>query len=161
MIRSTYALVLLVCGGLTLAACGKKDNDASSTGSAAASGSAAAPTATAAATTTASAAPTAAPTDSAAAAPSGTPSAEPTAAPSGAPVVTGPAPQRGIEDCCAALAATATGHRGKSAKNRASRALEVCPQVAALVRQGRATRQQALAQVTSALAGHPVPSSCR
>lgn len=157
MIRSTYALVLL-CGGLTLAACGKKDNDAGSTSSAAATAAATA-TATAAPTATATAAPadTGAPaaSDSAAAPPADTASAAPVATTN---VV---APQRGIEDCCAALAAVATSGRGRAAKNRSFRALEVCPGIAAQVRAGRATRSAALTQVRSALVGHPVPAACR
>lgn len=158
MMRATFALVLIACGGLTLAGCGKKDDNAGSTASAA---STAAATATATAADTATAAPTAtataAPADSAAPAASG--SAVP--ADTAAPVVNPVLPQRGIEDCCAALAAAATGGRGRAAKNRSFRALEVCPGIAAQVRQGRATRAAALTQVRSALTGHPIPAACR
>jgi hypothetical protein len=160
MIRSTSALVLLVCGGLMLAACGKKDDGGSA---AAASGSAAA---SAAAPASASAAPSAAPSASAAPADSGSaaPADSGSAAPadSGAPTAPGvPGAQRGIEDCCAALAGLAAGGRGKRAKNRAFKALEVCPGIAAQVRAGRATRAQALTQVRSGLEGHAAPAACR
>jgi len=163
--RSTHALVLFVLGGLTLAACGKKNDNADTATSASAAAPAppaASATPTASAEPTASAAPAAAPTDS--------PSSDPLAANSAAPADTNaPAPvpgtvvgQRGIEDCCAALATIAMGGGGRKGKNRAFKAAEICPQEAALVRSGRASRAQALSAVIAAgLAGHPRPASCR
>ncbi|APR82919.1 Hypothetical protein A7982_08268 [Minicystis rosea] len=152
--------MLLVCGGLALTACGKKDKDdgAGSTSTAAATASAtASAAATAAATTTASAAPA----DTASAAPSGDPSAAPAADTAAPAAVNNTAPQRPIDDCCAALSARShTSGRGKAAKNKAHKAAEVCPGIAALVRQGRATRAQALTQIRSALVGSDVPAAC-
>jgi hypothetical protein len=51
--------------------------------------------------------------------------------------------------------------RGKTAKNKAFKAAEICPGIAALVRQGRATRQQALTQIKSALVGYSTPAQCQ
>ena len=154
MIRSTYALVLLVCGGLVLSACGKKNDNADSTaasGSASASASAAPP-----ATATA----TAAPADTGSAAPSASASAPP--ADTAAPVANNQVAQRPIDDCCIALAATALSRRkGSKRKTDAFRAAEICPGIAALVRQGRATRSQALTQIKSAMAGEHTPPQCQ
>jgi hypothetical protein len=147
MACSSCALVLLVCGGLVLGACKKKDSDPSDS---TAVTDTAAPNAAPSAPSTAAAAPpsaSAAPTDSASAAPA---PAAPTAA----------VPQRPIDDCCAALAAARRFGRGRAAKNKATRAVEICPGLAALVRQGRATRQQALTQIKSELLGADLPGSC-
>jgi len=142
MIRSTYALVLLVCGGVALSACGNKGGDSSSSGAAVAASGAASAVVSATPTATASAAPAA---DTA----------------SAAPVATG-VPQRPIDDCCFALAAMATtAGRGKHVKNKAFKAAEICPGIAVLVRQGRATRQQALTQIKSALVGYSTPPQCQ
>ena len=154
MMRSTFALVLVMCGGLAVAACGKKD-DAGSTATAAADTAAPADTGTAAPADTG----TAAPADTGAPAASGSADAPP--AETAAPVANNAMPQRGIEDCCAALASAATRARGKKTKKKSFRALEVCPGIAAQVRSGRSTRASALAQVRSALVGAPVPASCR
>jgi len=151
MIRSTYALVLLVCGGLVLSACGKKKDDADAT---AASGSAAA-SAAPPVTATASAAP---PADTASAAPSGSASAAPPD--TAAPVANNAVPQRPIDDCCLALAGAAASRRRGKHKNDAFRAAEICPGIANLVRQGRATRSQALTQIKSAMAGERTPAAC-
>jgi hypothetical protein len=150
--------VLLVCGGLTLAACGKKD-DGGSTGTAASASATATATAAATATATATASAAPDPSGSASAAPADTGSAAP--ADTGAPVATGKAPEKPIDDCCAALARAAhTSGRGKAAKNAAHRAEEICPGIAALVRQGRTTRASALTQIKSALVGRSVPPQC-
>lgn len=157
MIRSTCALVLLVCGGLALGACGKKDDAGGSTGSAAAS---AATTATA--TATASAAPPADTGAASAAPPADTASAAPPdASGSAAAPPTGAVAQRPIDDCCAALAHQEVAARSKKNRVAAAKAEEICPRVAALVRSGRATRADALNQVRSALVGRAVPGPCR
>lgn len=155
MIRSSHVLVLLVSGVLALSACKKSGGD----------GDTSTAPATAAATATAepTAAATAAPADTAAPAPSESASAAPadTAAPTAVPVAV--TPQRPIDDCCIALAAVATSrHRHhKKVKRDAFRAAEICPGIALLVRQGRATRAQALTQIRSAMAGEPTPAACR
>ena len=154
MIRSTYALVLLVCGGLVLSACGKKNDNADGTAPSGSASASAAPPATATATATA------APADTASAAPSGSASAAP--ADTTAPVANNQVPQRPIDDCCIALAATALSRRkGGKHKNDAFRAAEICPGIAALVRQGRATRSQALTQIKSSMAGERTPAQCQ
>jgi hypothetical protein len=66
-----------------------------------------------------------------------------------------------IDSCCAALAAVKHSGRGGRAKSKASRAAEICPGIAALVRQGRSTRQAALTQIKSALVGSDVPGECQ
>jgi CCR4-NOT transcriptional regulation complex NOT5 subunit len=151
MIRSTYALVLIVCGGLVLSACGKKKDDADATAASGSASASAAPPVTATAT--------AAPADTATAAPSGSASAAPPD--TAAPVVNNAPPQRPIDDCCIALATTAATRRRGKHKNDAFRAAEICPGIANLVRQGRATRSQALTQIRSALAGERSPASCQ
>jgi hypothetical protein len=137
--------VLLVGAGLALGACKKKDGD-SSDSTAAADTSAAAPSASASSTVAA------APPSASAAPPDSTPAAPTPAAPNTA------VPQRPIDDCCTALATSRRG-RGRGAK-KAARAAELCPGLAALVRQGRATRQQALTQIKSEMLGSDLPGSC-
>jgi hypothetical protein len=152
MIRSTYALVLLVCGGLALSACKKKDDADATAASGSASASAAPPVA-------ASATASAAPADTASAAPSGSSSAAP---PDTSTPVANAVPQRPIDDCCIALASAASSrHRNTRKKKEASKAAEICPGIAVLVRQGRATRSQALTQIRSAMAGDPSPAACQ
>jgi hypothetical protein len=159
MNRPVRALVILVCSGLLLSACKKKDDTAAApadTGSAAApadTGSAAAPTPAAASA--------AAPADTGATAPAATGSAaQPPPGPNAPPgaVV---APQRPIDDCCASLSGVAARARGRRKGDRSFRALEICPGIADLVRQGRATRAQALTQIRSALVGYDIPAACR
>jgi hypothetical protein len=158
MMRSTSALVLLVCGGLALSACGNKSETGGTTGAASA-----APVQAASAAPVASAEPaasaSAAPADTAAAAPSGSASAAPADTGSAPPPVAG-VPVQPIDSCCAALSAVGHSGRGRKAKNKASRAAEICPGIAALVRQGRSTRQAALTQIKSALVGSTVPPEC-
>jgi hypothetical protein len=71
-------------------------------------------------------------------------------------------PQRPIDDCCIGLATIAVSRRrNPKTRNDAFRAAEICPGIAALVRQGRATRAQALAQIRSAMAGERSPPACQ
>jgi hypothetical protein len=159
MMRSTFALVLVLAGGLVVTACSKKKEESADSTTAAADTAAPADTGTATAAETAApaASDSAAPADTGAPAASGSASAPP--AETAAPVAnTG---TLGIENCCAALARVATRARGKKTKTKSFRALEVCPGIAAQVRAGRATRAAGLAQVRSALTGAPVPAACR
>ena len=160
MIRSTSALVLIVCGGLALVACGSKEEGGATTGAAASAAPPATAAATATATATAEPTASAAPAETASAAPEASGSAAPadSAAPANTPTA---APSLPIEPCCAALDRVKGSGRSKGAKKKASQAATVCHKVAPLVRAGRSTRAQALTQVRSALTGSDVPPSCR
>src|SRR5580693_7865281 len=151
MNRSLRVLALLVCGGLLFSAC-KKDSSAAPADSA----SAALPADTASAAPPATAAAAAAPADTAAAAaPADTGSAAAPPPGTGAPqTAVGVVPQRPIDDCCASLAGVAARARGRRKGERSFRAMEICPGIATLVRQGRATRSEALTQIRSALVGY-------
>jgi hypothetical protein len=144
MIRVPSALLLLVCGALLLPAC-KKPSDTSASDSASAAPAASAP---AAAATPAPPPPAASPATSASAAPTPTPG----------PVSNLPLPGGSIDACCAALAAASRG-RGPAA-GRAKQAMEICPGIAQLVRQGATSRAAGLTQVKSALTGGPIPAAC-
>lgn len=136
MIRTPRPLLLLVCGGLLLAAC-KKDADPQAIPIPSGSAAMAAPTtssmADAVPTTTASAAPTTAPPP---------------------PVATA---QASIDSCCAALS-----HAGKTKaeKDKAATAAKVCTGVAALVKSGKSQRASALTTIRAQLGGIEVPAEC-
>ncbi len=134
------SLVLLLAGGLTLVACKKKEETSAT------AQSASAPAATAPAETAPPAASESAP-----------PAA--TTPPPPAPVAQ-PAPQRPIDDCCAALAAVRSSGRGREAKQKAATAARICPAIARQVREGRTQRSSALTQIKAQLAGTDVPAAC-
>jgi hypothetical protein len=138
--NSKIVLVLGVCGAMVLGACGKKDKDA---------------TADSAAPTTAATAP--------APVASETPPAETataTAAPTTPPVVNNtPVVGANIDACCAGLV---TEEHRAAPKNRAAarRAMEECPGIAKLVREGKTQRAAGLSMIRAAMSGAALPRAC-
>ena len=141
MIRSSHALVLLVCGAVSLLAC-KKPEDPTPVPLPSASAPAAVAADSAAAAASAAAA-----------------SAAVTVAPP--PVVnTVPVQTGNIDACCSALSAVAHSGRGKDAKIKSAQAAKICPGIAALVKSGKTNRASGLTQIKSALVGVDVPAEC-
>lgn len=139
MIRPLRPIVLLVLGGMALAAC-KKDADAQAD-----AGAIVAPPVTTVEGTGASALASV--------------TAAPTPPPPPPPVA--PVQHASIDACCSALSAVASSGRGKEAKAKSAQAARLCPGIAKLVKEGKTARGAALTQIKSALVGVEAPSECR
>lgn len=134
MIRTLRPLILLVCGGLVLAAC-KKDVDPQAIPVPSGTAVDMAPPATSAAE--------AVPTVTATAAPTPPPQ---------------PVQQASIDGCCAALSRAG---KTKQEKDKATMVAKVCTGIAALVKSGKTQRASALTTIRAQLSGTDVPAECR
>jgi hypothetical protein len=83
--------------------------------------------------------------------------AAPTPAPTTPPPSGGPAKRESIDACCAALSAYQKSGRPKNVKERAATAARVCRGASPAVRDGRTSRQAALAQVRASMGGGGPP----
>ena len=139
MTHPARAFVLLVCSGLLLAACSKKDPDPQ-----------AVPVPSGAAVTT--------PPPTAAAEAAQIPTATASAAPAPPPPVVQQPP---IDGCCAALSSAGNATKNVSDKDKFLQAAKICTGIAAKVKSGQSQRSSALVTIRSQLAGVGTPSECR
>lgn len=129
----TTSRIMLLAGGLALCLLGACKKEESPPDTIPTTAETAEPTATAAPTATATA------SDSAAVTPVPV-----------TPTTAAKATGQGLEACCAALKAKASGTGMASAKDRAKQAAQLCASMSELVKQGKTTRASALTSLRSA-----------